>query len=160
MESDQANRTDVADRGVLRPGCFRCAFVPWGRVGSCTTCRRRRREICFIPFTACFRGPKWPGCERQEVAPQAGNKCALALRLAPLVVCFICCFSGARKAAVLAVSPLPSAVAALRFLLSCASDLPHCFMSQSMSRPLPKKARKNLSYYFFAFELGIVFCCP
>ena len=132
LESDQANLIDDADRGTcdLAVFCFRYDFVPWGREGdlwSCTTYRRHRREICFFPFTACFRGPKWPGCERQEVAPQAGGK------MRPYVaVGSSCCLlylllqrgsQGGRARGVAA------AVAALPFLLSCASDLPRCLMS-------------------------------
>jgi hypothetical protein len=82
-------RTDDADRGTCDLDVFGTLLCPGGGGGSCTICRRRRRKICFFPFTVCFRGPKWPGCERQEVAPQEKREtCACAListsRFAPL----------------------------------------------------------------------------
>jgi hypothetical protein len=93
LESDQANRTDVADRGTCDLAVFGTRLFPGGgeNLALHAACRRRRREICFFPFTACFRGPKWPGCERQEVAPQAGGNALLrrGYRLPPLAVCFI-----------------------------------------------------------------------
>jgi hypothetical protein len=76
LESDQANRTDVADRGTCDLAIFGTLLCPGGGGILHTTYRRRRRKICFFPFTACFRGDQSGRvvCEMQEVAPQTGKK--------------------------------------------------------------------------------------
>jgi hypothetical protein len=56
--------------------------------------RRRRYEICVVPFTACFRGPKWPGGEMHEVAPQAGGGGVRSY----VAVRSTCCLDSARLA--------------------------------------------------------------
>jgi hypothetical protein len=137
LRSSQSDQCRRQGQGGLRPGCFRCAFVPWRRGGgSCTTYRRRRPQaqnllLSLHGVLPGFRGPKWPGCERQEVAPQAGKQMrsyvAVSSSCCLLYLLFQRGSQGGRARGVTA------AVAAFPFLLACASDFPRCLMSQSQS---------------------------
>jgi hypothetical protein len=119
---------------------FSVRFCIRGGGGFCTTCRRRMREICFLPLFPSRRASgdqsgRVVRGKKQEVAPQAGEKMR-----SYVAVSSSCCLlylllqrgsqQGGRARGVTA------AVAALPFLLSCASDLPRCLVSQSMW-PLP-----------------------
>jgi hypothetical protein len=102
-------------------GCGRCALV----FSALSLASERGLEVAK---RACVFG-----------AGGGGGGLTWLFAFAPLAVWFICCFSGlARRPCSRCVA---AAVAALPFLLSCASDLPRCLMPQSpvhMASPLAR----------------------
>jgi hypothetical protein len=99
-----AQEVDFGERAQRRYFLFLCVAV-------CELTRKLLMHISASFLEAGFCGPKWPGCEKKQGSKEVSAPQVLALRRCASALSSSCCllylllhcFSGARKAALLAV---------------------------------------------------------